>query len=233
MNAPTDIMSLRKTSFAYVTALLLLATCGCQLQRCNFLSRFSGEQTLSVAPSKNNVQVLLNSRAPNARPGRVVLVASGRGNGNYQAQRKIIRELAVQFRTQGVFEVVVPDDLLLYGHSDNILQGKFDEAELATISRKFNSDAVVVVRVNEFRSLNPMRVGVALAIIDSAESIQTLGAEGVWDLADTETNVAFDNFLLTSVSVSPHEQRIRHQAPTWLFQFSATQMVEAIVNSGF
>ena len=78
-----------------------------------------------------------------------------------------------------------------------------------------------------------MRVGVALAIIDSAESIQTLGAEGVWDLADTETSVAFDNFLLTSVSVSPHEQRIRRQAPTWLFQFSATQMVEAIVNSAF
>ena len=128
--------------------------------------------------------------------------------------------------------MVVPDDLLLYGHSDNILQGKFDEAELATVSRIYNSDAVVIVRVNEFRSLNPMRVGVALAIIDSAESIQLLGAEGVWDLADIETNVAFENFLLANAAASSHEQRIRHQAPTWLFQFSASQMVEAIVNSG-
>ena len=40
-----------------------------------------------------------------------------------------------------------------------------------------------------------MRVGVALAIIDSAESIQLLGAEGVWDLADIETNVAFEKLF--------------------------------------
>ena len=225
-------MNFKQTSFAYFTAILLLTMSGCQLQNCNPFARFSSEQTLPNAPIKSNVQVLRNRQALTVRPGRVVLVASGRGNGNYQTQRKILRELAVQFRSQGVFEVVVPDDLLLYGHSDNILQGKFDEAELATVSRKYNSDAVVIVRVNEFRSLNPMRVGVALAIIDSAESIQLLGAEGVWDLADIETNVAFENFLLANAAASSHEQRIRHQAPTWLFQFSASQMVEAIVNSG-
>ena len=152
MNAPTNIMSLRQTSFAYVTVLLLLATCGCQLQRCNFLSRFSGEQTFPVAPSKNNVQVLLNSRAPNARPGRVVLVASGRGNGNYQTQRKIIRELAVQFRTQGVFEVVVPDDLLLYGTRITFYRGNLMRLnsqrfpEISTRMRSSSSELMSSVR---------------------------------------------------------------------------------------
>ena len=226
-------MILKRTSTAYLSAILLLAMCGCQLHRCNPFSRSSSEQVLPATSGKSNVQVLLSSQVPKVRPGRVVLVASGRGKGNYETQRKILRELAVEFRAQGVFEVVVPDDLLLYGHSDNILQGKFDEAELAAVSRKYSSDAVVIVRVNEFRSLSPMRVGVALAIVDSAESIQSLGAEGIWDLANYETSAAFDNFLSASVSADLHQNRIRRQAPTWLFRLSASEMVKAIVHSGY
>ena len=98
---------------------------GCQLQNCNPFARFSSEQTLPNAPIKSNVQVLRNRQALTVRPGRVVLVASGRGNGKLSDSAKDSAGTSRSvFALKACFEVVVPDDLLLYGHSDNIFAGQ-------------------------------------------------------------------------------------------------------------
>jgi hypothetical protein len=182
---------------------------------------------------QTNQRIMVNPQLAGERPSRVVMVASGRSNGSYETHQKVMNELASQLRSRGQFEVVTPPDLRFYGHSDNILEGKFDEVELANMSRDFNADSVALVSVTEFRSAPPLRVSVSLAFIDSNESVVSVGLDGVWDLADPQTHRSFENYLANSPAASQYEKKLHQQSPNSLFRFVASQMADSMSNSGY
>mgnify|MGYP000250582944 CR=1 FL=1 len=229
-----------KISTCLLALFFLINSSGCRVACCNFsmgnwFGRFSQRQSVPEIATviQTNQRVMVNPQLAGVRPVRVVMVASGRSNGSYATHQKVLRELASQFRTRGQFEVVTPADLRFHGHSDNILEGKFDEAELANVARNFNADTVALVSVTEFRSAPPMRASVSLAFIDSNESVVSVGLDGIWDLADPQTRRAFDAYLANSPVAARHEKKLHLQSPNSLFRFLADQMAESLGNSGF
>lgn len=218
-----------------VIALSLLAISGCRHASLRSmlpsLDNYSSTTDAFVEPA--NLRYFVNPQVVAARPNRVVMVASGRSNGNYRTHQKVISELAAQIRARGHFEIVAPPNRYLQGHSDNILTGKFEEAELASMAREFSADAVLLVKVNQFRSTPPMRASLSIAILDGNESVVSFGLDGVWDLANPDTKFSFAQFLSGVSPASGSEANLQLQSPNQLFRFIGSQVADSITNSGF
>ena len=218
-----------------ITAFTMLAISGCgKLSlRCLLPSLPKHNSIPAEHVNITNQQSFVNPQVFGSRPNRVVMVASGRSNGSYRTHQKIITELAAQIRGQDQFEIVAPRDRYLQGHSDNILEGKFEEAELVRIAREFNADAVLLIKVNEFRPSPPMRANLSIAILDANESVVAFGMSGVWDLANMNTKQAFEQFLYNTSSGSANEGNLYLQSPNQLFRFIGSQVADSITRSGF
>lgn len=219
----------------YLTCLLLFVVLlsGCHhLPPWGMFSMFS-TQVIETETSSRAHRVFITPQLRGKRPSRVVLVSSGHSKGNYEANQKMIAELANQIRAQGLFEVVTTQQQLT-GHSDNLLQGKFEEREIARISRQYNADTVALVRVNDLRSYAPLRTAVTVAFIDSNESVIACGADGVWDLNEPQTKTAFQGFVRKSLDMhSGAPASIHFQSPNSLFRFAAHEITQSMVSAGY
>lgn len=165
------------------------------------------------------------------RPRRVLILESGQTPGKYLETQNLITELSSQLRQAGIFEVVAPPGERLFVHSDNILQGQFDEREIARLSRQYNADAIALVRINEFRAFSPMRASVTMAIVDSNDSVVTFAIDGTWDTTRPATHNEFRRYVCTSCNLpsnSKETQSIYLQSPTRLLAFTASQIIEAL-----
>lgn len=207
---------------------MLITSVGCGAMP--WPGRFSfGQETeikeMQVAP--NHCRVTYDPSFIANYPSRVVLVASGKNVGNYQTNNRLISELASAFRAAGLFEVVDPPDVLLSGHGDNILKGKFVEREIAKVTREFNADCVAIVKVNELRSHSPLRTSITIAFVDRNESVTYCGLDGVWDLGIPATMQSFENFCANN---GEHVHNGLHQkSPRALFDFVAYESANAMM----
>ncbi len=215
-------------SLCVLVASLILMT-GCQYVP-HFMMPFWGEMEVVAEPEIPTHQVFLTPQFRGARPNRVVLVSSNRNPGSYDANDKLIVELAARFRADGLFEVVTPN-LRLPGHLDNIQQGKFSERDLARIAREFNADAVGLVRVNELRAYSPIRTSITIAFVDSNDTVISCGIDGIWDLANANTRRQFQNFF--ALDGTDGRNQVNLQSPNSLFRFVASQVSHSVMNSGY
>ena len=218
-----------------LTALVLLTIGGCGQSSFRAILPSIGyhSSTVVAAAEPTNLQYFVNPQVATGRPNRVVMVASGRSNGSYRTHQKVINELAAQIRARSLFEVVAPPDRYLQGHSDNILEGKFEETDIAAITREFNADTLLLIRVNEFRPAPPMRASLSIAILSGSESVVAFGLDGVWDLASLGTKNSFEQFLQGASWETRSEASLRLQSPNLFFRFIGSQVADSIIRSGF
>ena len=116
-------------------------------------------------------------------------------------------------------------------HSDNILQGQFDEREIARLARQFNVDAIALVKVNELRAHSPMRASITMAIVNSNESMVTFAVDGTWDTTRPATQSEFRRYVCDSCNLpsnSNESQSIYLQSPTRFLAFIASQITNAL-----
>lgn len=211
---------------------LLVFSGGCQSfpRFCGFLR--GNESVEASIPSRPTYRTFVSPLFESHPPQRVVILESGPTPGSYGETRKLIVELASQIRAAGRFEVVVPDEERLHFHPDNILNGEYDEREIAAISRRYNADAIALVRVNELQSFAPMRISATMAIVNSHESVVVFGVDGTWDTSRLATMNEFTAFAENRGDWIPNESpssAIYVQSPTLLMSFAASQMTEALV----
>ena len=152
----------------------------------------------------------------------------GRTPGNYDETQKLISLLASKIRAAGAFEIIVPPNERLHLDFDDILKGRFEgRGEIAGLARRYNADAIGLVRVNDFRAYAPMRTSVTMAIVDSAETIVTFAVDGSWDTADPGVNRQFQHYVKIHSQGNPLSTQIpslQLQSPESLFGFVASQM---------
>ena len=168
-------------------------------------------------------------------PRRVVILPSGQTPGSYEHHRRAIDELATKLRQAGVFEIIVPRDQRLRSQPDSLLEGAFDEREIAALSHQYNADAIAIVRVNELRPVAPLRISLTMVIVDAHESVVTFAVDGVWDVADQGTHYDFLSYLQThqvasglASTTSNTQPPLELQSPTALFAFAAAQISGAL-----
>ena len=159
------------------------------------------------------------------------MLESGPTPGNFEASQKMIVDLSAQIRLNGTFEIIAPPNLRLKAQMDNILEGKFDEGEIAEISRQYNADAVAFLRVNEINGFAPMRTSVTMAIVDSNETVVVFAIDGIWDTANPSTRSEFINYSAGQNHSNPIPNDLQLQSPRALFAFAASQMAQAIKES--
>lgn len=217
----------------FLLSLVLVCSSGC----CSFnldslIASLSGSEVKILPDPMTNQRLSSDPRLAGRRPQRVLMVAAGRSDGSYASQQKMIAELASQFRQRQMFEVVTPRNVRMKSHSNNITQGRFDEAELANLARDYRADAVAIVSVNEFKSSVPMRVALSVAIVDSAETVVMAASDSMWDLGDPVVREHFDDFVDQSLSASSVEKPLLHHSPNVVLRFIAANVVQEIRQSG-
>jgi hypothetical protein len=143
----------------------------------------------------------------------------------------MVAELAASIRSAGLFEVVTLNQARPLSNMDSILQGRFNERDLAAMSRRYNADAIGFVRVNELRGFSPMRAAITLAIVDSNESVVTYALDGTWDTAHQPTQNAFHQHITTQSQTSVGLSRVQLQSPRALMGFASRQIAEDIASS--
>ena len=166
-----------------------------------------------------------------ARLKRIVLIETGPDLGSYGESKKMVAELATGFRSAGLFEVVTLNQAQPFSNMDAILQGRFNERDLAALSRQYNADAIGFVRVNELRGFSPMRAAITLAIVDNNESIVTYALDGTWDTAHQATQTAFHQYVKSQSQLSVGLEGVQLQSPRALMGFASRQITENIASS--
>jgi hypothetical protein len=216
--------------------LFLLGT-GCHQATCfspfsnRFFARFHQVETPPPAYSPPTYSLFVSPIFKSHPPRRVVMIESGPTSGNYEPTQKMILELSAQIRSTSAFEVIAPPNIRFKAQMDNILQGKFNEREVAQISRQYNADAVAFVRVNELNGHAPIRTSVTMAIVDSNETVVAFAIDGIWDTANPATGTEFRNYVSAQHHSVPVPNDIQLQSPKSLFSFAANQMANAVVAS--
>ena len=206
---------------------------GCQ-RRCIFPCFRRSEEIVSVPIYRDDCKLQSGDQLRSRWPKRVALIESGQNAGRYDQNKLMIAELATQFREHKFFDVVSNCDQRLFGHPDNLVDGKFEEREVVSLSRRYNADSLALVRVNELRSHQPLRTSVSVAFIDAAETIVTGSITGVWDMANSATASAFETFVFgtnnsaTNATSSNEAIQIQLQSPRNLMRFVAADIANAL-----
>ena len=221
------------TVFMLLTTLLVSLT-GCQLM-CRFpqLAMLFGEveEVEPVYPPSNQFHVFVSPAWQSRLPSRMVLIASGQTGGSLDAEQSLMAELASQFRARGMIETIAPASERMRGHQDNILQGKFDEREISRLSRQYNADTIALIKVNEIRSVTPMRISLTIAMVDCDQAVVSCSVDGVWDLANPQTQRAFESYWRKS-AVQEYEREIRKMSPTSILKFATDEICDCLVQQG-
>jgi hypothetical protein len=159
------------------------------------------------------------------------MLAAGQTPGNFKETQKLIALLASKIRAVGAFEIVTPANERMPLFNDEILKGRFNEVEMSALARRYNADAIGLVRVNEFRAYAPMRTSVTMAIVDGAETVVSFAIDGSWDTAEPGINRQFTEYVNTHCQSNPLSSQypsLQLQSPESLFGFVASQMDEAL-----
>ncbi len=215
-----NIVELWIGSSVLMAVLLVMICTGCQ--RFRFKPLFARNVvTEQVAPTPPTYQTFVSPRFWSNRPNRILMIESGQNNGNYEESRKLIAELATQIRASGAFEVVTPE-VRLHSTPDNILHGRFDEREIAYLSRSHSADAIALVRVNDLQAHGSLRTSATVAVIDCQETVVTFGLDGAWDTANLNTKNQFEQFV--SGRTMTNGPSIYYRSPSQLLAFVASQI---------
>ncbi len=212
---------------AALIGLITLASGGCHVIACQGF-RCSEPAPLPEVPTYS---VYVSPQFKANKPKRIVMLAAGQTQGNFNETQKLIGILASKIRAVGAFEIVTPTNERLPLFNDDILKGRFNEREMTALARRFNADAIGLVRVNEFRAYAPMRISVTMAIVDGAETVVSFAIDGSWDTSDPGVNrqfTAYVNAHCQSNPLSSQYPSLQLQSPESLFAFVASQMDEAL-----
>ncbi len=167
------------------------------------------------------------------RPRRIILIEAGPDRGNYGESKKMIEELTSKIRSAGLFEVITPKQTQYFSNIDTILQGRFDEREIAALARRHNADAIGFLKVNEIRGFSPLRIAVTLALVDSRETVVAYAIDGNWDTAHVPTQRAFQQFVSSQGDAmgATGSASLQLQSPRALMSFVGQQITDSLAGS--
>ncbi len=161
-------------------------------------------------------------------PQRVLIVPTGTESGRYQIPIHFAEALAGAIRSAGVAEVVFPPQMECLMTVDRLLTGQFDERDIASLSRNWQCDGILFVRVNQLQAYAPLKASVTAALVDARESVVVFAIDGNWDTSDSEIRAGFEHFVKQgSLDVSDSEMRLQRQAPSRLMAYVAYQLTSA------
>lgn len=215
-------------------ALTVALTAGCgNACRFGFGGLFASQPYEVLYEPSPSVPVYIDSRFQFQQRHRVAFTASGIDPGSYQSNRKMCDAFVSQFRKVGFQEAIAPLDCHLNLTGDEIERGQFSERELADMARRYNVDTIALVRINQLDATAPMKLGLTVAFVDTAESIVFSSVDHEWDLSDRETYRAFVEFTCSECQLLEHEKSMKLKSPTQLFRFTAKQVVDSLQKSGY
>ena len=164
-------------------------------------------------------------------PRRVLLSATSCQRQPYELQTQFVEQLASSLREAQLFEVVT--DHRLHGCNcdlDAILHGYFNERHLLKLTEKYNCDALMLTRVNQFDYNWPMKTAITCVMIDRSEAIVLMAVDGFWDVGSPDVARSFASFVLDQNQMVPKEfLSVTQQSPRQLQRFIAWQIARLLV----
>ena len=203
-------------------------SCGCGHFSSSKRFSFRQKQPAVPVPPPKNCHDYFNPAIPQVLSQRVLIIPSGPEISNYSTHQKIVNELAATLKAAQICDVVTSEGFRLEEQIDAVLQGKFDEREIATVARRFAADSIALVRINEFRTVAPYQINLSLVIIDTSETVVSCSLDGLWNLGDPATRNSYLKFLSTSLGTPQPQDSIYLQSPHYLSKFIAGEITTAI-----
>ena len=128
-----------------------------------------------------------------------------------------------------LLEVISPPGAECLTNLEQILQGEFDEAELIEIARRYNSDAILLFRIDQFNAYGNMSVDVSIAIMDVNEMVLIFAADGRWTLEDPDTLENFKHFLCQRRGIQLDVGiDIKKSSPREFLAYVASQIAQSV-----
>lgn len=193
---------------------------------------FRRKQPVAPVPPPKNCHAYFNPAIPEVLSQRVLILPSGPELFNYSSHQKIINELAATIKTAELCDVVTSGNFRLEAQIDAVMQGKFDEREIASVARRFAADSIALIRINEFRTVAPYQINLSLVFIDTSETVVSCSVDGIWNLGDPATRNAYLKFLSKSLGAPQPHDSIYLQSPHYLSKFIANEITTAIQSQG-
>jgi hypothetical protein len=117
-----------------------------------------------------------------ARLSRVLVLPLCNETQYTDAAEEVRLALAAELQNAARFEVVVaPPDALAVPSQRLHDYGRFDEAEVLELARRFQADAVLLGALTQYQPYIPPRIGVSLQLINPAEAAVAVSVNGLWD----------------------------------------------------
>ncbi|MGB2499612.1 MAG: hypothetical protein ACPIA2_07945 [Mariniblastus sp.] len=230
LNTPDNLPSSREPSRRSVLLMLLGLGLSGGCSHFTASNRFSlrrKQPTASVPPQKN-CHAYFNPIIPQVLRQRVLILPSGPELFHYPSHQKLINEVVASIKTAQLCDVATPENYRLEAQIDAILQGKFDEREIASVARRFAADSIALIRINEFRTVTPYQINLSIVFIDTSETVVSCSIDGIWDLGDPATRNSFLKFLSKSLGVPQSYDSIYLHSPHYLTKFIAGEITMEI-----
>lgn len=223
MNKPTIITTIPilkwiRNSFGSLLLLPLVIFIGCR-------AGLPDTSAAPIAAPQANLRVGVDPFFHQYPPQRVVLFCSNEVQFGRTKTRQVVETIAEEIRSAGLFEIYAPQTLDQLCDIDEILHGRFDEAELLRLAQTYSADSVMFVRINEASLFNPMSASLTMAIVDVDEALLTFSMDGRWATQDQTTRMFFDEYLqlrINDAMDAPAE--VLHHSPDAFIRFVANQV---------
>lgn len=164
-------------------------------------------------------------------PQRVLLATTHCLVQPLELQQQFVDQLSQALREAQLFEVV--SDHQMHGcrcDLDAILHGQFEERHLLELTGRYNCDALLLARVNQFDFNWPMKTAVTLVMLDRAEAVALMGLDGAWDLGSPDLARFYTAFVADQNQLVPHQfQGVHRQSPRQFQRFVAWQIARLML----
>ena len=162
-------------------------------------------------------------------PQRVVVISNRRAVQPQLIESNLKQSLASELSALQLFEVITPPGADCMTSLDELLHGQFNEAEMIEIARRYNSDAILLYRIDQFNAYGNMGIDASIALLDVNEMVLIFAADGRWTLDDPDTLQNYRNFLCLHRGI----QRdigidVKESSPREFLSYVASQIAQSV-----
>ncbi len=190
---------------------------------------FHGQVECNTEPFLlENFRVSFHPEFPQRVPRRVLLLNSGFATNDNETIDLFAKSLADKLKGEGLFEVMTPA-VQCHTTIDEILAGRFNEAEIIGLARQYNADGIMLFRINSFKFHSPMAVNASVGLVDPDETIVMFAADGVWDLTDESTSQNYTAYIRSQMRDEHSSMyNVHRNSPRTLFGYVSSQVAKAL-----
>ena len=151
-------------------------------------------------------------------PRRILIFHANNRLDRLREQSVFSEALARQMAIGGKVSVI-QSDMTSCNHTSPLITGRYDEQQIAELSRRYNADAILFFDLRDFAAYAPMSMRAQFVLVHAHESVPLASGSVTLDLKDRSL---MQRYMQVPQPMGKFGDDIRHHSPRQFIDFSAT-----------